>query len=91
LLENETFRPEKHCHRPIVIRDAAVRLGHILQQFEIQAAYEGDNVIDRDVVVLWSDKKRIITGADILGRLLNGIAAGKIARHVENSSGASPQ
>lgn len=74
LLEEETFQPEQHCHRPIVIRDVSKRLGHILQQFEVQAAYVGDNVIDRDVVLLWAGEKRIITGADILGRLLTGIS-----------------
>lgn len=73
LLEEDHFKPEQHCHRPIVIRDVTKRLGHILQQFEVQVAHEGDDVVDRDVVLIWGDNKRIITGADILGRLLSGI------------------
>lgn len=73
LLEEEDFHPERHCHRPIVVRDFTKRLGHILQQFEVQVTYEGDDVVDRDVVLLWGDERRIITGADILGRLLSGI------------------
>ena len=32
-----------------------------------------DDVIDHDVILVWSDEKRVITGADILGRLLRGI------------------
>lgn len=73
LLEEESFQPEQHCHRPIVIRDLTKRLGHIIQQFEVQVSHEGDDVVDRDVVLIWGDDKRIITGADILGRLLSGI------------------
>ena len=33
-----------------------------------------DEPIDKDVVLVWEKKKRIITGADILGRLLKGIS-----------------
>lgn len=73
LFEEESFRPEQHCHRPIVIRDLTKRLGHILQKFEVHVSHEGDDVVDRDVVLIWGDDKRIITGADILGRLLSGI------------------
>ena len=32
-----------------------------------------DDVIDKDIFLLWADEKRIITGSDILGRLLRGI------------------
>ncbi len=74
LLDPTNFAPQRHCHRPIIIRDPTKRLGHILQHFEVQAEYEGDNVIDNDVVLLWGEERRIITGADILGRLLGGIA-----------------
>lgn len=74
LLDPAPFSPAQHCRRPIVIRDPTKRLGHILQRFEVQAAYEGDNVIDRDVVLLWYEEKRIIPGVDVLGRLLGGIS-----------------
>ncbi|MGB3469473.1 MAG: DUF21 domain-containing protein [Erythrobacter sp.] len=74
LLKPETFNPQEHCHRPIIIRDADVRLGDVLQKFEVLPEYKGDNVIDRDVVLLWTNQKRVITGADILGRLLEGIS-----------------
>ena len=33
-----------------------------------------DVVIDHDLILVWSNEKRLITGADILGRLLHGIA-----------------
>lgn len=34
---------------------------------------EGDDVIDADIILLWGKQKRVITGADILGRLMRGI------------------
>ena len=34
---------------------------------------QGD-IIDQDVILIWGqEEKRVITGADILGRLLKGI------------------
>jgi hypothetical protein len=36
-----------------------------------------DDVIDHDVILLWSEVKHVITGADILGRLLRGIVKQK--------------
>ena len=33
-----------------------------------------DDVIDNDLILVWGAQKRIITGADLLGRLLRGIA-----------------
>lgn len=74
LFEPEIFNPHHFCHKPIIVKDPLVRLGRIIQHFEIQPAYSGDNVIDRDVILLWSASKRVITGADILGRLLVGIS-----------------
>ena len=33
-----------------------------------------DATIDKDIVLLWTDEvKKVITGADLLGRLLRGI------------------
>ena len=65
--------PYHSCHRPIVVDDAKVPLGKILSRFEVDAEHDEDDVVDRDIVLLWSDEKRIITGADVLGRLLRGI------------------
>ena len=32
-----------------------------------------DDVIDEDIILLWGEEKKVITGSDILGRLLRGI------------------
>lgn len=65
--------PRLFCHRPIVARDANQKLGSILASWNVQPAYPGDNVVDNDLILLWGKVKKVITGADILGRLLMGI------------------
>jgi len=37
----------------------------------------GDDVIEHDLILVWHKQKRIITGSDLLGRLLRGIATVK--------------
>jgi hypothetical protein len=34
---------------------------------------EDDVIIDNDLILVWGDQKRIITGSDLLGRLSRGI------------------
>jgi hypothetical protein len=63
--------PMDHCCRPIVVTDPDTLLGDVIGKFE---SGPGDNVIDRDLILVWAKDKRIITGADILGQLLTGIA-----------------
>ncbi|MBK1830325.1 DUF21 domain-containing protein [Verrucomicrobiaceae bacterium R5-34] len=64
-----------YCHRPIVVDDAQSTLDDVLGEFVVEADGVDDHVVDRDVVLYWTDaRKRIITGADIFGRLLLGIA-----------------
>lgn len=63
------------CHRPIVVSDPRVTLDAVLDQFVVEADHGDDHVVDRDVILYWTeDTRRIVTGADILGRLLQGIA-----------------
>lgn len=64
-----------HCHRPIVVEDKDTTLDDVLGDFVVEASDKDDHVVDRDVVLYWTDEqKRIVTGADIFGRLLSGIA-----------------
>ena len=50
-------------------------LGKVLSRLKVYPEAEADDVIDDDLVLVWGrDDKRVITGADILGRLLRGIA-----------------
>ncbi len=74
LLGKGTFNPYAFCHRPIVVRDPKVTLGEVMPRLYVRAEDAEDDVIDHDVILVWSDYPRVITGADILGRLLRGIA-----------------
>ncbi|MCG6199716.1 DUF21 domain-containing protein [Psychromonas antarctica] len=67
--------PYQYCHRPLIIHHANCTLGQAMQKLkEAQGtAVETDEVLDHDVILVWTDMPRIITGADILGRLLKGI------------------
>jgi hypothetical protein len=65
----------RFCHRPVVIKDPEATLGDVLGEFVVEADDRNDRIVDRDVILYWSaDERRIITGADIFGRLLQGIA-----------------
>lgn len=64
-----------YCHRPILVTGPKVTLDEVLDQFVVEAEHGNDRVVDRDVILYWTpDSRRIVTGADILGRLLQGIA-----------------
>ncbi len=74
LLGDKSITPMHYCHRPILIEDASILLGHVLTQLKVYPSNDIDDVIDNDLILIWSDQKRVITGADILGRLLSGIS-----------------
>jgi len=62
------------CHRPIVVTDPESTVENILPLLCVDAEHRHDRIIDNDVVLFWTEStRRIITGADILGRLLQGI------------------
>jgi len=65
--------PLPFCHRPIVITDENVAIGEALCKLSVEPTGTEDDVVDRDIILLWTKDRRIITGADILGRLLRGI------------------
>lgn len=74
LLGEGPLNPHAYCHRPIFVTDPGTLLGKVLSRLRVHAESDADDVIDEDLILLWSDDKRVITGADILGRLLRGIA-----------------
>jgi len=73
LFKRGALSPYPHCHRPIIIKDNRVRLGDTIARLKVEPVHHGDDVVDEDVIILWNEEKRIITGSDILGRLLRGI------------------
>ena len=73
LFRRESFNPYLHCHRPVIIKRAETRLGETIPLFKVHPDRSEDDVIDEDIMLFWGEQKRIITGSDILGRLLRGI------------------
>jgi metal transporter CNNM len=76
LFEDKQTDPYLFCHRPVVLNNAEFTLGSAL--FELKKAADFENlstdVLNHDVILVWTDEsQRVITGADILGRLLRGI------------------
>lgn len=69
----EQVNPYNFCHRPIVVTGANTLLGKVISKLEVDGDSEVDDVVDNDLILIWSDEKRVITGTDILGRLLRGI------------------
>jgi metal transporter CNNM len=63
-----------YWHRPIVVRDTTAKLGDVIGKMRVVQETPEDDVIEDDLILVWSTRKRIITGSDLLGRLLRGIA-----------------
>jgi metal transporter CNNM len=74
LFDQLSVGPEAYWHRPIVVTDDKVHLGDVIGRMKVKPEHPGDDVIDHDLILMWGREKRIITGADLLGRLLRGIA-----------------
>jgi hypothetical protein len=81
-LRDAIFKTDKvcdiysYCHRPVMTEDPNTCLGELLYKLKINENDDKyhDGVITDDVILLWSDEKKIITGGDILGRLLKGVS-----------------
>lgn len=73
-----------YCHRPIIITKKGTLLGEVMLQFQVHPEHSEDDVVDNDLILFWNKEKRIITGADILGRLLRGIVKRSKPRKVDH-------
>jgi metal transporter CNNM len=73
LFDTLSASPEFYWHRPIIITDILTPLGDVIGRMKVKPEHPGDDVIDNDLILVWGKEKRIITGADLLGRLLRGI------------------
>lgn len=75
LFNSDSFDPNAYIHRPIVVEDPRLPLGPLIMKLEVYPERPDDDVIDNDIILVWSEtRRRVITGADILGRLLRGIS-----------------
>ncbi len=81
ILWSDDASPLDFTHRPIIVTADETPLGNVIQKLEFEQEHLEDDVIDNDIILLWGRSKRIITGADILGRLLRGISQIRRAKH----------
>jgi len=75
LLGSGPIVPQSYWHRPIVVTDQQTRLGDVIGLLKTRSQSPEDDVIPHDLILVWGTEKRMITGGDILGRLLRGIAS----------------
>jgi metal transporter CNNM len=73
--------PTTYWHRPIIVRDMNARLGDVIGRMKVVQEHPDDDLIENDLILFWGTRKRIITGSDLLGRLLRGIATVEPVRH----------
>jgi metal transporter CNNM len=78
LFNPSLFKPEAYCHRPIIVRRGLTSLGEVLPLLRVHPEHRGDDVIDEDIILYWGEERHIITGSDILGRLLRGIVENRM-------------
>lgn len=74
IFQAERFHPYRHCHRPVIARRPDRVLGELIRRLQVRPGGPQEDIVDDDVILLWTNAPRIITGADILGRLLRGIS-----------------
>ena len=74
VFSQEQPNPYSFCHRPIVVKDEKTLLGRVMTKLKVNGESAVDDAIDNDLILIWSHHKRVITGTDILGRLLRGIS-----------------
>jgi metal transporter CNNM len=74
LFDQVSVRLEAYWHRPIVVTDQGTKLGEVIGLMKVKPEHPEDDVVDNDLILIWGKERRIITGADLLGRLLRGIA-----------------
>jgi hypothetical protein len=73
LFDDMESDPSTYWHRPIVVRDLKAKIGDVIGQLRVKPERVDDDVIDNDLILVWCAQRRIITGADLLGRLLRDI------------------
>jgi hypothetical protein len=71
MLGGSTPAPTSFCHSPVIVTDLKTNLGNAILKLLHSGAEEPDQ-IKHDIILVWGVRRRIITGSDILGRLLLG-------------------
>jgi len=72
-MSSDAVNPIHYCHPPVIVIDPSTSLEKVISQLKVSLKKSNDDVIDQDIILLWGSVKKVITGSDILGRLLRGI------------------
>jgi len=56
------------------VRDEKKKLGELITRYRVRSGDPTEDIVEDDIILLWGDEPRVVTGTDILGRLLRGIA-----------------
>lgn len=93
LFNHEWFNPYWYCHRPVVVTNVRATIGEVIVRLRVMPEHRQDDVIDQDVILIWNGIRRVITGGDILGRLLRGIVQNPVLSEgkVLNSKEVCPE
>lgn len=76
LRADKGFDPYRYCHHPIIVSNPNEKIGSVINRLKVYPMDMEDDVIDEDLILYWNKddpEKKIITGSDILGRLLRGL------------------
>lgn len=85
LFHPDGFNPYRHCHRPITVDDGSIPLGRLVPRFRADPGRTEEDILEEDILLLWGSERRIVTGSDILGRLLRGVIRRDEAAPVQRS------
>jgi metal transporter CNNM len=87
LFSEAALNMELYWHRPVIVTDMNTRMGDVMGRLKVKPVHPEDDVIDNDLILVWGKQKRIITGSDILGRLLRGISVNEVKPSLRQKSG----
>ncbi len=65
------FDPARSLYRPTVVREPGILLGQLVPNLSARPVRPGER--GEDVILVWGEQRRLITGDDLLRRLLSGI------------------
>ena len=73
LFDGPSFDPIAQCHVPIIAKRGETRLDVALERLCAGRRKGEDSAIPHDLILLWGEERRVITGSDLLGRLLRSV------------------
>lgn len=79
LFEPDGPNPLKCLHRPTIVRDPHTLLGQVIPHLEAKPVVPHTDERREDVILVWGERRRLITGDDLLRRLLSGITLASAA------------